>query len=79
MVLRILLVLFKSAVLAALFELLSPVAHAIGLQFTFISIVANAFSHATNMPYHEAEIVLLLLLVTTLLEVGRFVWDLITG
>jgi hypothetical protein len=76
---RIVLVLFKSALMVALFELLSPVADAIGLQFQFIATVASALSHATAMPYREAEVLFLFLLATTSLEIGRFLWDLITG
>jgi hypothetical protein len=76
---RILLVLFKSAVMVALFEFLSPVADAIGLQLYFIATVSKAISHATAIPFREAEIVFLLALAATVLEVGRIVWDLITG
>ena len=76
---RFVIVLFKSALMLALLELLSPVAGAIGLQFKFVAAVASAISHATAMPYRQAETLFLFLLTTTLLEVTRFVWDLITG
>ena len=79
MVWRLLFILFKSAVMVALFELLSPVADAIGLQFQFVATVAGAVSHFTAMPYKEAEVLLLFLLATTILEVGRFLWDLAIG
>jgi hypothetical protein len=76
---RLLLVLFKSVAMVALFEFLSPVADAIGLQLDFITTVSKAISHATALPFREAEILFLLALATTLLEIGRIVWDLITG
>ena len=76
---RILLVLLKSALIVALFEFLSPVVDAIGLQFNFIATVSKAISQATAIPFKEAEIVFLLALAATVLEIGRVAWDLITG
>ena len=76
---RILLVLFKSAVMVALFKLLSPMAEAIGLQLSFIDPIAREISYATSLPYRESEVLLLLVLATALLEVPRILWDLITG
>jgi hypothetical protein len=76
---RILLVLFKSAVMVALFEFLSPVADAIGLELNFIATVSKAISYVTAIPFREAEIVFLLALAATVLEIGKVIWDLITG
>jgi hypothetical protein len=76
---RLLLVLFKSAAMVALFEFLSPVADAIGLQLDSIATVSKTISNATAIPFREAEILFLLALAATLLEIGRIVWDLITG
>ena len=76
---RLLLVLFKSVAMVALFKFLSPVADAIGLQLDFIATVSKAISNATAIPVREAEILFLLALAATLLEIGRVVWDLITG
>ena len=76
---RILVVITKSAVMVALLELLSPAAEAIGLQFRFIARMASAISHATAMPYREAEVLFLFFLATALLETTEFVWGLITG
>ena len=75
---RILLVFVKSSVMVALFELLSPVAEPIGIQLTFIATIARTISQATVIPYRDAEILFLFVLATTLLELSRFVWDLVT-
>jgi len=79
MVWRLLFLLFKSALMVALFKLLSPAAEAIGLQFQFVDSVARSVSHFTTMPYQEAEILFLFLLATTILEFGSFLWDLTVG
>ena len=76
---RIFVVLAKSALMVALLELLSPVAESIGLQVNFVGRMASAVSHSTALPYKEAEVILLFLLATTLLETAQFFWDLITG
>ena len=76
---RLLFILLKSALMVALFELVSPVAEAVGLQLQFVARVAGAVSHFTAMPYKEAEVLFLFLLATTILEVGRFLWDLAIG
>jgi hypothetical protein len=68
-----------SAVMVTLFEFLSPVADAIGLQLDFIATVSKAISQATAIPFREAEILFLLALAAMLLEIGRIVWDLITS
>ena len=75
MVLRVLFILFKSALMVALFKLLSPAAEAVGLQFHFVDSVARTFSHFAGMSYEEAEILFLFLLATTTLELGSFIWD----
>jgi len=79
MVWRLVFLLFKSALMVALFRLLSPVADAVGLQFQFVDSVARSVSHFTAMPYAEAEILFLFLLATTILEGIRFVWDVTVG
>ena len=76
---RILLVLLKSALMVALFELVSPVAEAIGLRLAFVGPVAEALSRAAAIPYREAKTLFLLVLATTLLRIPKIVWDLITG
>lgn len=79
MFLRLLLLLFKSAVMVALLELLNPVADAIGLQFRFVDTVASAIAHSTAIPYRDAETLFLFGLVTAVLEGGQWLWDLVTG
>lgn len=79
MVWRILLVLSKSALMVLLFEVLSPVAEAIGIQFSFVATMASAISHSTALPYREAEILFLFVAISSLLEVADLVWNLITG
>jgi hypothetical protein len=79
MVFRLLFLLLKSALMVALFKLLSPVAQAVGLQFQFVDSVASSISHFTAMPYYEAEVVFLFLLATTILEAGRLIWDITVG
>ena len=71
MVRRILPVVFKSALIVALFELLGPVADAIGLRLN-LEAIAIAISHATAMPYRVAEVFFLFLLVAVVLELARF-------
>lgn len=75
---RILLLVAKSALMVALFDLMSPVADAVGLQLTWISAASRALSQATAMSYNEAQTLFLFLLATTILEFGRFVWEMIT-
>ena len=75
---RILLVLLKSAVMVTMFEFLSPIADAIGLQLNFVATIAGAISHATAVPYRDSEIVVVFLLFATLLEISKAFWDLIT-
>jgi hypothetical protein len=76
MLLRILLLVMKSALMVALFDLISPVTDAIGFQLTFIATASRALSQATAMSYKEAQTLFLFLLATTILEIGRFVWEL---
>ena len=76
---RILVVLTKSALMVAALELLSPAADAVGLQFRFIAKMASAISHATALPYKEAEVLFLFFLATAILETTEFFWGLITG
>jgi predicted membrane channel-forming protein YqfA (hemolysin III family) len=78
MFLRILLVLLKSSVMATMFEFLSPIADAMGLQLNLIARIAGAISHATTMPQRDSEIVVVFLLSATLLEISSVFWDLIT-
>lgn len=75
---RILLLVAKSALMVALFDLMSPVADAVGLQFTWIAAASQAVSQATAMSYNEAQTLFLFLLATTILEFGRFLWEMIT-
>lgn len=75
---RILLLVAKSALMVALFDLMSPVADAVGIQFTWIAAASRAVSQATAMSYTEAQTLFLFLLATTILEFGRFVWEMIT-
>ncbi len=75
---RILLLVAKSALMVALFDLMSPVADAVGLQFTWIAAASQALSQTTAMSYKEAQTLFLFLLATTTLEFGRFVWEMIT-
>ncbi len=75
---RILLLVAKSALMVALFDLMSPVADAVGLQVTWIAAASRAVSQATAMSYNEAQTLFLFLLATTVLEFGRFVWEMIT-
>ena len=79
MIWRILPLLLKSALMVALFELLGPVADAIGVQFGLVARIAGAISHATALSYREAETLFLFVLATTLLEAARYFWDVITG
>ena len=79
MFLRILLVLLKSSVMVTMFEFLSPIADAVGLQLNFIARIAGAISHATAVPHRDAEIVVVFLLSATLLEISKVFWDLITA
>ena len=79
MIWRLLFLLFKSALMVAMFKLLAPAAEAVGLQFHFVDSVAQAVSHFTAMPYQEAEILFLFLAATTILELGSFLWDLAVG
>ena len=79
MVWRLFLILVKSALMVALFELLSPVTEAIGVQLKFVATVATAISHSTAMPYKEAEVLFVFLLATTLLEITRFLWEFFAG
>ncbi|HLK50693.1 MAG TPA: hypothetical protein VKT49_21280 [Bryobacteraceae bacterium] len=79
MIWRLLIILFKSALMVALFELLSPVAEAVGVQLKFVATVAAAISHSTSMPYKEAEVLFLFLVATTLLEIARFLWEFLAG
>ena len=74
---RIVLLVAKSALMVALFDLMSPVADAVGLQLTFIATASRAISQVTAMSYNEAQTLLLFLLATTILEIGRFVWEMI--
>jgi hypothetical protein len=78
MFLRILLVLLKSSVMVTMFEFLSPIADAMGLQLNFIARIAGAISHATTLPKRGSEIVVVFLLSATLLEISKVFWDLIT-
>lgn len=75
---RILLLVAKSALMVALFDLMSPVADTVGLQLTWIAAASRALSQATAMSYNEAQTLFLFLLATTVLEFGRFVWEMIT-
>jgi hypothetical protein len=52
--------------MVTMFEFLSPIADAIGLQLTAV-------------PYRDSEIVVVFLLSATLLEISRVFWDLITA
>ena len=79
MVWRLLFLLLKSALMVAMFKLLSPAADAVGLQFHFVDSVASSVSHFTALPYQEVEILLLFLLATTILELGSFLWNLAVG
>jgi hypothetical protein len=76
---RILLVLLKSSVMVTMFEFLSPIADAVGLQLSFIARISGAISHATAVPYRDSEIVVVFLLSAMLLEISRIFWDLITA
>jgi hypothetical protein len=78
MFLRILLVLLKSSVMVTMFEFLSPIADAMGVQLNFIARIAGAISHATAVPHRDSEIAVVFLLSATLLEISRVFWDLIT-
>lgn len=79
MLVRSLFVLLKSAITVAFLEFLSPVGGAIGLQVRFVATVAAAISQATTLPYKEAEVLFLLVLVIVLSEMARAVWNVITG
>ena len=79
MVWRVLLVIFKSALMVVLFEFVRPVADVIGLQLAFVDTVAEAISRATALPHWEAEILFLLALAVSLSQIARIFWDLITG
>ena len=61
-----------------MFEFLSPIADAMGLQLNLIARIARAISHATAVPYRDSEIFVVFLLSATLLEISRVFWDLIT-
>ena len=76
---RIFLALLKSAVMVALFEFFSPVAEAIGLQFTLIATISRAISQAAAIPYRDAEILFLLALATTVSQIVKVIWDLVTA
>jgi hypothetical protein len=65
--------------MVTMFEFLSPIADAIGLQLNFIARIAGAISHAAAVPYRDSEIVVVFLLSATLLEISRVFWDLITA
>ncbi len=75
---RILLWLLKPAALAALFELLSPIGDALGLQFTFIVSLAWKLSNALNVPYRSAELMIVFMIAATLVKISKAVWDLAT-
>ena len=74
---RSLFVLLKSALMVAFLELLSPVGNATGLKVRFVATVATAISRATTLPFREAEVLFLLILVIALSEMGRAVWNVI--
>ena len=76
---RLILLLCKSALVVALLELLSPVADAVGLQFPWIDTMATALTRSAALSHGQAETLFLFVLVTTLLEVGQFVWALLVG
>jgi predicted benzoate:H+ symporter BenE len=76
---RILLVLLKSAVMATLFEFLSPIADSIGLRLNFVAPIAGAISHTTAVPYRDSEIVVVFLLSATLVNISSAFWGLITA
>ena len=79
MFVRSLFVLLKSAIMVAFLEFLSPAGEAIGLQVRFVATVATAISQATTLPYKEADVVFLLVLVIALSEMARAVWNVVTG
>jgi hypothetical protein len=64
--------------MVTMFEFLSPIADAMGVQLNFIARIAGAISHATAVPRRDSEIVVVFLLSATLLEISRVCWDLIT-
>jgi len=63
--------------MAGLFELLSPIAEAVGFQLKFLNPIASAVAHAIRVPYGYAETTLVFLLAATLLKLSSAVWDLI--
>ena len=74
---RLLLLLCKSALLVALLELLSPFASDLGVQFPFLDTMASAIARSTALPFREAEVLFLFVLVMASLEVADFVWMLL--
>jgi len=65
--------------MVALFELLAPVAEAVGLHLTFIATLASNVSHFTALSSNQAEILLLYLVATAILEVANVFWHLLVG
>jgi hypothetical protein len=76
---RILLVLLKSGLTVALFEVVRPIAEAVGVQLSLVATIAKAISSATAIPYREAEVLFLLVFAATMLEIARIVRDLLTS
>ncbi len=75
---RLLLLLVKPAALTLLFELLSPLADAIGLHVGFIQNISWATSQAIRLPARECEVMVVFALCTLALRLSKIAWDLAT-
>ncbi|HJT88298.1 MAG TPA: hypothetical protein VJ732_10590 [Bryobacteraceae bacterium] len=75
---RVLLLLLKPAALTVLFELLSPVAEAIGLHLGFVRQIALMVSQAVHFPAQECEVAVVFAVATVLVKLSTIAWDLAT-
>jgi hypothetical protein len=65
--------------MVGLFELLSPLADSMGIQFGFIAVAARAISNAMSVRYGYAEVAVVFSFTATLLKISKILWDLATG
>ena len=75
---RTLLLLLKSSLTVAVFEVLRPAAEAVGVQLSAVATIARAISSATSLQYWESEVLFLLIVAATMLEIARVVRDLMS-